>query len=278
MKDSAPPPSKQCRAALAYAAHGWRVFPVRANKRPLTAHGLKDASLDSDAIVRWWSRWPFADPARALGPDDVVIDVDGPLGYRDFERLDGRHPDRVETLQAETPNGRHLFYAAPGHRCRNGVRILGASLDLRTAGGYVVLPAPGNGRRWLNGAPGAVSTLSPAPAWLPEVKRELVTPVLDTPALAIPAYQGDTPYGRAALRSACRRILAAECGEQEWTLNSQCLAIGGLIAGGELGERAIEALIAAAERMVTYRDPWRSLDCKVRSAVAAGRRRPRTSQ
>ncbi len=276
MKDNAPSPSRQCRAALAYAAQGWRVFPVRANKRPLTAHGLKDASLDGDAIIRWWARWPFADPARALGPDDVVIDVDGPAGYRDFERLDGRHPDCVETLQALTPNGRHLYYAAaPGRRYRNTVRILGAALDLRTAGGYVVLPAPGNGRRWLNGAPGAIP-LSPAPAWLPESKHGLGVPGLDAPP-AVPARQGDTPYGRAALRSACRRILAAECGEQESILNSQCLSIGNLIAGGELGERAIEALIGAAERMTAYRDPWRGLDRKVRVAVAAGRRRPRAS-
>jgi hypothetical protein len=45
-----------------------------------------------------------------------------------------------------------------------------------------------------------------------------------------------------------------------------------------LGEHAIDALIAAAERMAAYRDPWRSLDRKVRNAVAAGHRRPRTSQ
>jgi hypothetical protein len=176
-------------------------------------------------IARWWSRWPYADPARALGPDDVVIDVDGPHGCRDFERFDGRHPDQVETLQALTPNGRHLYYSAPEHRRHNAVRILGASLDLRVFGGYVILPAPGNGRQWLNGAPGAVPVLSP-PTWLPEARR-FDTPTLAIPALSVAAYQGDTPYGVAALRSACRRILSAPCGEQEFTLNSQLWRLAG---------------------------------------------------
>ena len=93
-----------------------------------------------------------------------------------------------------------------------------------------------------------------------------------------------SPLARATRLTAgrhCAALAAASsppsAASREFILNNQCLSIGNLIAGGELGERAIEALIAAAERMTAYRDPWRGLDRKVRNAVAAGRRRPRAS-
>lgn len=41
-------------AALDYAAHGWAVLPLEPNgKRPITAHGVKDASKDAEQIKRW---------------------------------------------------------------------------------------------------------------------------------------------------------------------------------------------------------------------------------
>ena len=38
--------------ALAYAAAGMAVFPVKADKKPLTIHGFKDAAIDEDADPR----------------------------------------------------------------------------------------------------------------------------------------------------------------------------------------------------------------------------------
>ena len=62
--------------ALAYAAHGLAVFPVKADKTPLTPNGFKDASTDPAVIEDWWWRWPHADPAWALPATVVAVDID----------------------------------------------------------------------------------------------------------------------------------------------------------------------------------------------------------
>jgi hypothetical protein len=54
--------AKAClRRALSYARGGRNLFPCGANKRPLTAHGLKDASRDPVEIKAWAKRYPFCE-------------------------------------------------------------------------------------------------------------------------------------------------------------------------------------------------------------------------
>ncbi len=143
--------------ALAYAAARMPVFPANAKKEPigkLCPNGVKDATTDETVIRSWWARWPHADAAWAVPAAIVVVDLDcrrGDNGVRDFAgREAGVHPDDVDTPQASTPTGgRHLVYAANGAVYRNNVRINGWAIDLRTAGGYIVLPGAANGRAWL---------------------------------------------------------------------------------------------------------------------------------
>src|ERR1700757_5358679 len=71
--------TKLLDAALGYAARGWAVFPTAPGaKRPLTAHGVKDATTDPVAILAWWSKWPDANVGIATGAASnlVVFDVD----------------------------------------------------------------------------------------------------------------------------------------------------------------------------------------------------------
>ena len=181
--------------ALAYAAAGMRVFPVSANKKPLTKHGVKDATTDEAQIRAWWTSQPHADVAWAVPAEIVVVaDLDckrGDDGFKDFIAHEGAHPDDVMTPQASTPTGgRHLVYEANGAIYRNNVRLNGSAIDLRTDGGYIVLPGPGNGRAWLKPL---ATPLAPAPRWIAPTRQ------------AAPARRGAPVHRRDALRPRCAR-------------------------------------------------------------------------
>ena len=70
-------------AALAYAAHGWPVFPCNhIDKKPLTRHSFKDASVDPDQIRAWWKHYPEAMIGVPTGASTgiVILDVDQNIG------------------------------------------------------------------------------------------------------------------------------------------------------------------------------------------------------
>jgi hypothetical protein len=164
------------QAALAYASLGYRVFPcVPGKKRPLTARGFKDATLDPLVIQRWWSAHPAANVAIAT--DGLfVIDVD-PMGRNWIT------PDRELAFagcpQCMTPrDGRHFYFRALQEtNLRCGAGVIAPGVDHRAMGGYVLV-APsqieipdGRGRyAWISGAELDIRAekLPLPPAWLVE--------------------------------------------------------------------------------------------------------------
>jgi hypothetical protein len=104
--------------ALAYAAAAMAVFPCRADKKPLTEHGVKDATTDPDQIRAWWKQWPHAEIGWAVPETLVVVDLDrkaGADGLKDFFEHEGIEADKVETAIAVTPSGgRHLVFRRQG--------------------------------------------------------------------------------------------------------------------------------------------------------------------
>ena len=125
--------------ALAYTACGMAVFPVNAQRKPLTRRGLKDATTDETQIRGWWTRWPHADPAWAVPSPIVVVDLDcknGGNGIKDFADHEGAHPDDVATPQASSPTGgRHLVFDTHGATYKNNTHLNGwPSISKRSAG------------------------------------------------------------------------------------------------------------------------------------------------
>ena len=62
-------------AALEYAQREWPVLPIQPRgKRPLTRHGVLDATTDTDTINEWWTEHADANVAIATGdPSGVVV-------------------------------------------------------------------------------------------------------------------------------------------------------------------------------------------------------------
>ena len=273
--------------ALRYAAAGMLIFPVNAQRTPLTLHGFKDASSDPEVIKAWRGKWAHCDFGWAMPASIVVVDVDrknGKDGFKDFKDRAGCDPHDVPTPQATTPSGGlHVIYEA-AKAYRNLVGIEGAGLDTRSLGGYVVLSLPGNGREWLRpliGEDGVIAPLLPAPAWLDVALRKAPSsraPLVLAPRAALAPPSSDSWAQKKALAElarACAKIAAAPCGAQDATRHAQCFYIGGLIGRGDLGyEEAYAALLEAACAMPVYRDPWRDLEGRVARSIESGMERP----
>ena len=166
--------------ALAYAARGWRVFPLLpGSKRPATPnHRAADcdgtapgchtahagweqrATLRADKITRAWSSNPTHGVGIACGPSRlVVVDLDThkpgteiPEPWKSFEittgadvldHLAGVHGGTITpTYTVRTiSGGTHLYYAAPAEVAYgNTAGKIGWLIDTRAHGGYVAAP------------------------------------------------------------------------------------------------------------------------------------------
>jgi len=170
--------------AVGLAARGFRVFPIVAGQKapPFWADwpNRSSTTIPTD--------WPAGANVGIHCDGLVVIDVDPRKGGNEaLLTLDLGDTPLSPTLEAMTPSGgRHMFYALPaGHPgVPNRVNALGAGIDIRSTGGYVV----GAGSRLANGIyewrnPDA--PIAPAPEWL-ILKLGTNEPKLGTPAVIVP--------------------------------------------------------------------------------------------
>lgn len=130
-------------AALAYIAEGFKVFPVGPDKKPLTAHGLKDATQIQIGVKEYWTRWPNA--GIALVTDGlVVLDFDikhnGLESKQAIEEKSGGLP--ATRTHVTGSGGFHYIYRnSNGTDIRNAVKLGGyEGVDIRANGGYIVVP------------------------------------------------------------------------------------------------------------------------------------------
>ncbi len=159
-------------AALSYAGRGWAVFPVKRDKTPCTAHGLKDATRDADQLRAWWSLWPAAGIGLATGEVSglIVLDVDGDEGAESLHRLEREHGELPDTVRVVTGGGGAHYYFHGRGGIRSSAGRLGDGLDIRADGGYAVAPPSPHpsGRRYEWDLPPDEAELADPPAWLLE--------------------------------------------------------------------------------------------------------------
>lgn len=180
-------------SALAYAAAGWRVFPLRPrSKIPFPrSHGVKDATDDLAQVAAWWTAQPAANIGLAIPAGVFVFDIDDRNdGDRHLEALIAAHGPLTPTRIAASGGGGgfHHYYRHPGRQLTSAQLPRGC--DLKTEGGYMVAPPSRvtTTYRWANDA-----AIADPPAWL----ADLIT----RPAKVEPCAPVHTPK-RAALARA----------------------------------------------------------------------------
>lgn len=129
------------QAALAWAARGFKVFPLAENgKVPLHDDWPSVATDDPATITRMWTD-PVLKAERAynigtLCNDMVVIDVDvknGKDGHNQYVQLGGSY----ETLVVQTPTGGyHCYFQGPD----SANAPISDAVDVRSHNGFVVAP------------------------------------------------------------------------------------------------------------------------------------------
>jgi hypothetical protein len=177
-------------AALEYAERGVPVFPcwwIQAGQRcacgrpdcespgkhpigEVVPNGLKNATTDAALITVWWRRYPQAHIATPTSWC-AVLDVDPRHGGDiALEALERQHEPLPETAEVLTGGGgRHIYFQpVDGLRCSSG--HVGAGLDIRADGGYVLLPPSGHvsGGTYVDELchPLFDTPLAPLPAWV----------------------------------------------------------------------------------------------------------------
>jgi Bifunctional DNA primase/polymerase, N-terminal len=275
-------------AALRYAALGWPVLPLHTpgrdgrcscgragcdtpGKHPRSRHGLCDASTNAARVRAWWAAWPDANVGVATG-QLVVVDVDDAHGPAALATLERDHHPLPRTLTAASGRGAHLYFRAGAHGVANSVGRLGAGLDVRGRGGYVVAPpslhADGHRYRW-----SARHRPAPLPSWLAELLTPAAPPPRGTP-LPGPA-DGDRRrrYFVAAMRGELAEVAAARPGTRNDTLNRAAFRLGQLAAAGHAGLDTLTALLLAAA-LATGLTEAESL-ATINSGLTAGQRHRR---
>ena len=250
--------------ALEYAARGWGVFPCDpATKRPLTRHGLKDATTDAAQIEQWFDK----DPAPMIGlPTGAnigafVIDLDP----SESQTAEGLYDRIIEITRAvvkreslaicETPRGGwHIYFKLPdaGDELVIGNRAgVIAGVDVRGEGGYVIAPPSvrddGRFYDWL----GKQTNPTPAPYKLLEFvlnyrenkDGEAVRVDADEFTLEdMPTPDGDLfvnpdaakRFAANALEGELQKIRTAPEGTRNRTIHGAAIAIGSLLPLGLL--------------------------------------------
>jgi Bifunctional DNA primase/polymerase, N-terminal len=235
--------------AVQYARLGWRVHPCRpGEKLPIFKGWPERATTDPTLIGRWWGRTPEANIGVATGSSSgiFVLDVDGPEGERalvDLERRHGPMPDLYPMQWTGSGTGWQAFFVYPeGRTIRNSAGRLGAKLDTRGEGGYIVVPPSlhpsGNRYRWALERGPALIPPEPAPPWLVELLDPPPQPVTERPASVSSTACSDR-YLEKALTTELKLTARALEGERNEQLFESAVSLLRFVADGRLPKAAV---------------------------------------
>ena len=239
--------------ALSLARLGMPVFPCRPNKVPYVTGGFKSATTGEEQIRAWWAQWPEAMVGVPTGPASGfwVLDIDckGDVdGFASLAELEAKHGPLPATRRHGTPSGgQHLIFKYPaGRRIGNSASKLGPGLDVRGAGGYVVIP-PSTNADGKSYTVADESRVVDAPTWLLNLVASM--PKAERPGQPIPLNGSSHPWVAAGLGKACSELaaMAPDSGRND-ALNQAAFRFFRFAAGGCVGMDEVEAALLDACR------------------------------
>jgi hypothetical protein len=256
--------------ALDYARLRRAVFPLEPRgKKPLTTHGLHDATSDVHQIRKWWRRWPQANIGLPTGRDFDVLDVDDQPAAMALQTLMPGWPDPAVPA-VQTARGCHYYF--PATHLGSRTHLLGVGLDFRGLGGYVVAPPSvhrsGFVYRWRKPLGGSM----PPP---PRALWEVLDPPKPSPSReGFRVLQGGRGYGYAALVAECERVRTAPEGCRNDTLNRASFNLGQLVGAGLLDLRGVAVALwdAAAACGLPESEAERTIESGLNAGMANPRR------
>jgi hypothetical protein len=170
--------------AAQYAETKLPVFPTKPDKSPATERGFKDATTDAETNKKRWTEHPEYGIGIPTGKTSGWLALDSDPrhgGDATLSALIEQHGALPPTLQAKTGGGGdHFIFAYPEDvEIRNSAGKLGAGLDIRGEGGYIIV-APtihpsGGVYVWANALDPA-----PVPAWMLEALQSREHTPVDT--------------------------------------------------------------------------------------------------
>ncbi|WP_426514821.1 bifunctional DNA primase/polymerase [Dactylosporangium sp. McL0621] len=255
------------RNAIRYAEHGWPVFLLGRTKRPLancdackdagaehdpaacgclTCHGFYAATTDAERLTAMCAANPRGMLAIRTGAPSGVVVVD----------IDPAHGGRIDSaLMPQTAcvatgsGGWHLYYLHPGTAVLCSQGRLGAGVDVRADGGYVVAPPsvhPRTGRpyRWVGGR--ALVEMPPA---LVEACRPNEAPAATPPTgPTLLRSAGGISSPQALLKSHLDAVANAPEGKRRTTLYGAARGVARMVAAGAIDQADALAALADAGR------------------------------
>ncbi len=236
-------------------------------KRPLTLHGVYDASSAPERIAAWKRRFPGCMWGLPTGKGSGfwVLDLDrnhtpGVDGVKNFEQYCFDHGHEVpQTATVITGNdGRHLYFRMPpdGTDIGNGNTVL-PGIEFKGTGGYVIKPPSmsletAKAYEWED----PTVPIAFAPDWLLALITRKKKPA---PSANVAQAAGPVDAVRAlgekiagTWETKLAEIRSAEKGSRNPTLNKNACCLYGLAKAGKLTKEFIDlALWDAAHAMKT---------------------------
>ena len=175
-------------AALYAASRGWPTFRLGYKQKiPLPgSKGFLDATTDEGTLREWFAGTQF-NIGLATGGESklLVLDVDGDKeGYGSIKNLQEQYGQLPATMSVYTGKGIHYYFRMPTHvDIHPSAGKVGAGLDIRGTGGYVVYPPSlhpnGNYYTWSQ----EIETIADTPHWLIELTSSKIPNFRVTPTL-----------------------------------------------------------------------------------------------